>query len=202
MPATATSQPPKLGIRFFIDTSVMKDGSPDPDWEQIQRHEVDRWIDLQRSSALRDDLAKDKNPGRRQRLEADSYYTEAFGPRVHGESRKRAHSFDLTAGDQQLLHDLFTVLAPDTKWSADSRTASNTRRDAMHLFTVKKYGASGFITRDERIPKKADVLSRQFDIRVFRPSEAVAFIEGQIRNHHERQRRSRQWERQRRVGGY
>ncbi len=188
-----TFRPSTLGIKFFVDPSVMVDGAPNRKWEQIQRYEADRRIDLVRSSALGDDLAKDQDSGRRQRLESAFPYAEVCGPLVPGESRHRANSFDPTADEWQLLYRVFTTLFPNAKWSSDSRTASNNRRDAMHLFTAVKYGTRRIITRDDSVLRKADELQATFGLKVFSPSRAVAFIERQIRNHNEMQRRNREW---------
>lgn len=164
---------PRLGRIFFFDNSVVGSGSES--WAQLRGLADGGWIELWRASALGDDLARDSDMLRRSRLEEEAAYPEMLGVFVRGESR--LNSAVLGSDEEaRMFERLFAAVFPGTDRSSESRTTSSKRRDVMHLHTCKKYGSDGFITRDTPLLKKADVLRRDFDIEVFSPDSAIAFV--------------------------
>jgi hypothetical protein len=159
---------------FFFDTSVL--GSEVVAWARLRGRADEGWIELRRASALGDDLSHDRDATRAARLASEGAYPEMHGVFVLDESRLDTA---VLASDEEaaLFERLFAAVFPGTDKSSTARTASNKRRDIMHIHTTGKYSADGFITRDNALLRKAPVVREEFNIRVFSPEEALALVE-------------------------
>jgi hypothetical protein len=156
---------------FFIDNSIVVERCAA--WTELRRLAATGAIELRIASALGDDLSHDRDLEQRARLEAEiSSYPKMAGVFVIGESRLDDALLASEHDDTRFLQ-LFAAVFSETDRSSSSRTASNKRRDVMHLLALLKYGGNGFITRDKRVLKKAAVLRDTFGIVVLTPQAAI-----------------------------
>jgi hypothetical protein len=145
-PDTGPMHRPLLGRVFFFDSSVLGSGSIA--WSRLKSFADEGWIELWRASALSDDLSHDRDEERAARLNAEGAYPEMLGILVLDEARLNGVALASTE-EAAAFERLFAAVSPGTDRSSAGSTASHKRRYVMHLHTTKKYGADGFITRDD-----------------------------------------------------
>jgi len=163
-----------LGLIFHFDTNFLDD--PSAAAAELRQLDADGWIMLRASDAVGAELARDRDEERRSMLrdEATSY-PEAWGPAVFDESRIGSGLIGDDA-DAERFNRVFALLFPGTDRASTSRTASNKRRDAMHIATALRYGAGIFITRDQALLKKTGAIAADFnDFRIVEPEQALSF---------------------------
>jgi predicted nucleic acid-binding protein len=165
----------RLGLTFHVDTNFVGDESPAA--AELRALDADKWIKLQRADALETELLRDEDEERRERLRDEaSKYPQVAGPFILNESLL---DFGLLASDEDEVRfgDVFDVLFPGTdRCSETSRTASNKRRDAMHISTAIRYGISVFITRDDALLAKAPAIAAKYNgFSIMDPEPALAF---------------------------
>ncbi len=156
--AVAVEQRPFLGLVFFFDNSVV--GSGCQAWADLRDLADQGWIGLRRATALSDDLSHNRDPERRQRLDAEADYPKRSGLFVLNVSRLDSGAVLASTEESAVFNRIFKAVFPGTDRSLGSKTANHKTRDVMHLHTTKKHGADGFITRDNDLLRKASVLVR------------------------------------------
>ena len=110
---------------------------------------------------------------------AHSTKKEIDHPHTPADVRQRALdrivtlNVDLTPQELRTKEDILTILAGDGN-------RDRMKADAEHVFEAQKYGGY-FITTDDRILAKADVLHRTYGVHIVRPSEFVAAVESALR---------------------
>jgi hypothetical protein len=167
----------RLGIRFYFDTNFVTDTS-DAATRLRQLHE-EGWINLWRTDTVDTELQNANDEKRRGLLDRSAPYVESMGVLVWDHSRW-GHAIWGNDDDAERLDRVFRVLFPGSKRTDQSTGRSRRKlRDAMHVATAIRYGANGFITRDE-----ADLLARKLAIaddfdgfQIMTPEEAFAFVE-------------------------
>ena len=182
---TAASPPHNItGLVLYIDTHIID--AEDDASVRLKRLWREGWIALQRTDAMDTELATappDKWPTL---TEASAEYPEALGPLVLGHSR-----FDHTVmgsdEDAARLDAVFAALFPNV----DRATArKNHLRDVMHVSTAIRYGGFGFVTREERLLNKAEIIAERFEgFRMWKPEQALAEAVSRIRGTRELHRR-------------
>jgi hypothetical protein len=144
-------------LRFVLDTHLLDDKSP----EMVKLRELHEggWIDLTRTDVMDTEL-QGAGPDKVRRLLALSgQYVEHLGPAVLDHSRFD-HAVFGSEEDGQRLDAVFAVLFP----GADRKTCRPQHlRDAMNVATARRYGATGFVTKEKRLLNKGDAVKEQFN---------------------------------------
>jgi hypothetical protein len=183
----------RLGLTFCFDTNLVADESPA--MEELRRANEDGWINLTRTDTLDTELAEHRNPdSRADFLERSSDYVEHHGA-VAWEHSRWDHAVWASEEDEERLDKVIRTLFPN----ADPRERSTDRakaqfRDAKHVDTAVRYGATGLITNDRRdLLDNADAIKRVFDgFLILTPEEAVVIVRRFRARHDERDRPSEQ----------
>jgi hypothetical protein len=82
-------------------------------------------------------------------------------------------SVTLTPGERTRLSRIQAILAGNGK-------PDKVADDARHVFEAQKYG-SYFITTDERLLKRAEVIKTECAVDIFRPSEFLELVHNYVR---------------------
>jgi hypothetical protein len=165
----------RLGMRLYFDTNFDTDDSPAAG--ELRRLHREGWVNLCRADTVDTELLDQQDPERRAGLlRKTADYVESRGPMVLGHSRLGACVLGSDA-DEHDLDLVYRTLWPESDRFDDSTNESRRKlRDAMHVATARRYGASGFITRDGRILAKSGALDDELDgLSVITPEDALAF---------------------------
>lgn len=175
----------RTGLAFVIDTNTVDDRSTE--MRRLRQRHTDGWINLSRTDTVDTELSNAPDNKRDSLLDQSGQFVEHFGPLVLNHSR-----FDSSVSgvqeDEDRLALVFRVLFPGT----DRQTARrNHIRDAMHVATGVRYGATGLITNDLGLLKRDEMIRMKFNnFRVLSPAAAVDLTDRQVAKHEELARRT------------
>lgn len=185
-PGVPTSALDRLGVHYTFDTNIVDCESPE--MERLRALDVSGWIHLSRTDTVDTELEKAKPAEKKLALLALSApYVENLGPMVLDSSRFD-HAVAASADDVARLDAVFRILWPNTGRYATSRTAGNKLRDAQHIATSIRIGATGFLTCEEDLLKRREEIRKAFDwFDVVNPETALAFVERLLARYWRRQ---------------
>lgn len=169
-------------MHFTLDTCAVDDESPA--MQRLRTFHEQGWIRLSRTDTMDTELETAKPETKRELLLARSRpYAEILGPDVHGVSRPNRF-VNSSAEDLPRIEDVLRVLWAEGAGIAGSGTGAHKRRDAIHIATSIRYGATGFITRERDLLRKRLALGHAYDgFAVLDPEEALAFTEKRYRRY-------------------
>lgn len=160
-----TSAPPRgwAGLAWFLDTNVIDD----PDAEELRRLRDAGWISLQAADTLLVEVVDASDPDKRAELIARTEALPmAYGPLLLGHSMLGRTVLGSKA-DHSRIDAVYQALwerpGKKTKPLKESKSARRRTRDALHVATAIRYGASGFVTRDGPLLKRAAAVAARFD---------------------------------------
>jgi Transposase domain (DUF772) len=171
------TQENRTGLVLIIDNHIVN-GRTEAEQQLKVLHESG-WIDLILTDVTRTEWL-DAEPSRRAALlELSVSYAEYYGPMVLGDSRVEASVLG-SKEDRERLRRVFQLPFPGAR--IDVARKQN-RRDAMNIATAIRYGANGFVTRDEKLLQadKVQAIRNAFnDFLVMSPDRAYIIAERQV----------------------
>lgn len=147
-------------MHYTFDTHLVDCESPAMD--RLRALDLAGWIYLSRTDTVDTELARAKPAGKKLALLALSApYVENLGPIVLNSSRLD-HAVYANEADAARLDAVFRILWPNTDRYSTSRMAGNKLRDAQHIATSIRIGATGFLTREKDLLKRRDAIRTAF----------------------------------------
>jgi hypothetical protein len=168
-----------VALKLFVDTHFID--SQLTEVAQLCRLWDAGWIALARTDVTDTELARCRDPAKRQLLEAlSAEYAESLGALVWDQSRWDASVWG-SKGDEDRLQKVFEILFPGVPDRAAAK--GNHVRDAMHVATAVRYGGYAFVTTERRLLNKDAAIRASFDgFRVWHPKDALAEAMERVRS--------------------
>lgn len=164
----------RLRLTFYLDTNVLDDSS---DWAVSLRSLSDAgWIDLVRTDTMDTELLRKPDADARAALLAQSaLLPESLGVLVPDHSRIDSSVLG-NEDDQARLDRVFAILFPYADRYSESGRARGKIRDAMHVATAIRYGATAFVTldRDDILVKAQDIEAAFDGFKILSVADAAA----------------------------
>jgi hypothetical protein len=170
-----------LGLHWVIDGHMLDAGGEA--MSELDRLWTEGWIEISRTSVMDTELGEDANEERRERLMAlSARYPEMLSVLVLGHARL-GHAVWGSDEDARIWDELWELLWP----GRDRATARKQHvRDALNVWSARRNGADGFVTRDQQLLARAGIVSEYFDgFLVVNPDRALDITNrGLARWHH------------------
>lgn len=161
-------------MTVYIDTNCINARASNNYINKLEQLHNEEKITIEKTDTLDTELQKGK--GYPQGLNKSSNYIEALGSFVLGSSRLGSSVLG-TSIDQSNLSKMLEILWGKKNISAYSE---NQIRDAMHITTSAKYGGTFFVTNETALLSKADLIGKEFNIKVCSPQECLIEIEEKL----------------------
>jgi predicted nucleic acid-binding protein len=169
-----------VGLYLFIDTNALIGAlyRDDAAAKELFRLWDEGWIGLGRTDTMNTECFEGQDASTQaQREEEAADFPEAYGPFVLDHSRLGSAAF-ASSEDEARIKDAFAIFFPETSWSVAKK---NAMRDAMHVATAARYGGHAFVTNDEALFKKDQLIAQRLAIRVWSPQQALAEARSRVR---------------------
>src|SRR4030043_2027128 len=154
-------------ISVYIDTNCINARQKDPSLNQLEELYEQEKILIEKTDVLDTELQENKGYPLGQRKSMQ--YVESFGPGVVDHSRVGS-SIVGDADDDIRLTRVLTLL-----WGQKRRNEYTKEeiRDAMHISTAVRYGGTYFVTTEKGLLKKAEVVGKEFGIKLRDPERGL-----------------------------
>lgn len=162
-------------MTVYIDTNCINARSNNNYLNNLELLRIEGKITIGKTDTL--DTELQKGNGYPQGLNKSSNYIEAQGTFVLGSSRLGASVLG-TSIDQLNLSKMLEILWGKKDISAYSE---NQIRDAMHITTSSKHGGTFFTTDETTLLSKADLIEREFNIKVRSPQQCLIEVKKKLK---------------------
>lgn len=157
----------RLQIHYMFDSNVLIQDVLPAVMELYALRDAG-WIEISKADAMDIELTQPES------LERSSELPEYFGVMTLDHSRLD-HALLGSDDDAELDDEIRKVFFPGVNWE---RARDNHVRDAMHIHTAVRYGATAFVTFEKRLWKRDPVDSNipsLNSLRVWHPDTALAW---------------------------
>lgn len=162
-------------ISVYIDTNCVNARQNNAALNQLEKLYEEEKIIIETTDTFETELLEGKSYSRGLRKAMN--YVFSFGPSVVGHSRIGSCIVGSEEDDRRLGRVLEIIFGRKLR----KDYSRNQIRDAMHLATTIRYGGTYFVTQDNSLLKKAEVIRKEFQTIIVTPEDCLRLVRARLK---------------------